>query len=189
MQRYEYRVVPAPKRGEKVKGVKTTEDRFALSLSKVMNDLGREGWEYVRADTLPCEERVGLTGRTTTFQHMLVFRRTFAALEPTRSAAETVAPFPQAAPEGGREVRAERVADRGPEQNAPTAPTALPQSDPLDAAARRALSAAAPAAPVARPVFGTGGPRLTAVSPAKPPASASPPAGSTGPRGGGPAAE
>ena len=75
MQRFEYKVVPAPKRGEKARGIKTTEDRFANTLTQVMNDLGREGWEYVRADTLPCDERVGLTGTKTTFQNMLVFRR------------------------------------------------------------------------------------------------------------------
>lgn len=75
MQRYEFKVVPAPRRGDKVRGVKTTEDRFALTLSQVMNTLGQEGWDYVRADALPCEERVGLTGTKTTFQNMLVFRR------------------------------------------------------------------------------------------------------------------
>ena len=79
MHRYEYRVVPAPKRGEKAKGAKTTGDRFALALTHLMNDLGAEGWEYLRADTLPCEERVGLTGKTTTFQNMLVFRRLLSA--------------------------------------------------------------------------------------------------------------
>ena len=75
---YEYRVVPAPNRGEKARGVKTTSDRFALALTGVMNSLGREGWEYLRADTLPCEERVGLTGSKSTFQHLLVFRRAVA---------------------------------------------------------------------------------------------------------------
>ena len=79
MAQFEYKVVPAPLRGEKVRGAKTTQDRFAQALMTVMNDLGREGWEYLRADTLPCEERVGFTGRQTTFQHMLVFRRSMAA--------------------------------------------------------------------------------------------------------------
>ncbi len=75
MQHYEYKVIPAPQRGEKVRGAKTTADRFAAALMAVMNDLGREGWDYLRADTLPCEERVGLTGKTSSFLHMLVFRR------------------------------------------------------------------------------------------------------------------
>lgn len=78
MQRFEYKVIPAPKRGEKARGVKTTEDRFAYALTTLMNQLGAEGWDYVRADALPCEERVGLTGTRTTFQNMLVFRRVIA---------------------------------------------------------------------------------------------------------------
>ena len=75
MPRFEYKVVPAPKKAAKVKGVKTTEGRFAHELAKIMNAHGADGWEYQRTDTLPCEERHGLTGRTTTFQNMLVFRR------------------------------------------------------------------------------------------------------------------
>jgi hypothetical protein len=81
MQRYEYRVVPAPTKGEKAKGAKTAPDRFAVALMNVMNSLGADGWDYVRADTLPCEERVGFTGSKTVFQNMLVFRRPLAAEE------------------------------------------------------------------------------------------------------------
>jgi hypothetical protein len=79
MQRFEFKVIPAPKRGEKARGVKTTEDRFAYALTNLMNQLGAEGWDYVRADALPCEERVGFTGTKTTFQNMLVFRRVIGA--------------------------------------------------------------------------------------------------------------
>lgn len=79
MQRYEYKVIPAPRRGEKTRTAKTAPDRFAESLSALMNSLGRDGWEYMRADTLPCDERAGLTGTVTHFQNMLVFRRPLAA--------------------------------------------------------------------------------------------------------------
>lgn len=107
MQRFEYRVVPAPRRGEKARGVKTTEDRFALALMQAMNALGAEGWDYVRADTLPCDERAGLTGGIrTSFQNMLVFRRVLAgetAAPPAPVAAAAPAPLPTLrleAPEG-----------------------------------------------------------------------------------------
>ena len=80
MQRFEFKVIPAPKRGEKARGVKTTEDRFAMALTTLMNQLGAEGWDYVRADALPCEERAGLTGTKTTFQNVLVFRRVIESL-------------------------------------------------------------------------------------------------------------
>lgn len=73
--RFEYKVIPAPKKGRKARGVRGTEKRFANALELAMNELAAEGWEYQRTDTLPCEERQGLTGRTTSFQNMLVFRR------------------------------------------------------------------------------------------------------------------
>lgn len=75
MTQYSYKVIPAPRRGEKARGVKTTPDRFALAVTQMMNRMAAEGWEYLRADTLPCDERVGLTGSKTTFQALLVFRK------------------------------------------------------------------------------------------------------------------
>lgn len=75
---YEFKVVPAPDKGEKAKGAKGTRERFAATLEALMNTLGREGWDYVRADVLPCEERSGLTGSTTTYHNLLVFRRIVA---------------------------------------------------------------------------------------------------------------
>jgi hypothetical protein len=98
MQRFEYKVIPAPKRGEKARGVKTTEERFALALTLLMNELGAEGWDYVRADALPCEERVGLTGTKTTFQNMLVFRRVVGAEVENRPAGRLLLQDPPPAP-------------------------------------------------------------------------------------------
>ena len=86
---YEYKVVPAPHRGERAKGVKGTEARFALSLGNTINAQAAEGWEYVRAETLPCEERSGLTGKTTTFMNMLVFRRAVEVAAPVEAPVET----------------------------------------------------------------------------------------------------
>lgn len=75
MPRFEYKVVPAPAKADRAKGVKGTPARFAHALASLMNEMGRDGWEYQRADSLPCEERQGLTGKSTTFQNMLIFRR------------------------------------------------------------------------------------------------------------------
>ncbi|MEM8850153.1 MAG: DUF4177 domain-containing protein [Pseudomonadota bacterium] len=77
-QTYEYRVVPAPRKGEKAKGVRSGEGRFALAMSRLFNRMGADGWEYVRADTLPAEERVGLTGKEVRYHALLVFRRATA---------------------------------------------------------------------------------------------------------------
>ena len=75
MTQYEYKVVPAPTKGQKAKGVKTPEGRFAQGLQEVLNVEGGAGWEYLRAELLPSEERTGLTGSTTNWRNVLVFRR------------------------------------------------------------------------------------------------------------------
>lgn len=72
---YAYKVIPAPIKGVKARGVKSNADRFANALETKMNELAADGWEYQRTDTLPCEEREGLMGKTTVYQNMLVFRR------------------------------------------------------------------------------------------------------------------
>ncbi len=72
---YEYKVIPAPAKGRKAKGVKTPEARFALVLQETMNTEAANGWEYQRSDILPSEERQGLTSSHTVYRSVLVFRR------------------------------------------------------------------------------------------------------------------
>ncbi|WP_296425181.1 DUF4177 domain-containing protein [Yoonia sp.] len=115
---YEYKVVPAPMRGVKAKGLKSVEYRFAHALETTMNDLAAFGWEYLRTDTLPCEQREGLLGKTTVFQNMLVFRR-------TKLAPQVAAPAPTltAPPKTG----AERVAAK--QQQTPVTAPQRPSPD------------------------------------------------------------
>ena len=121
MQRYEYKVIPAPRKGEKSRGVKTSEDRFALTLTVVMNDLGREGWEYLRADTLPVDERAGFTGGTkTSFQNMLVFRRVLEAEAGVAPKLLTVEDTPARPRLGPAEVPAGVAPALGPANAAPS---------------------------------------------------------------------
>lgn len=75
MVRYEYQVIPAPTRGLKVKGLKAPEARFAYAMQEVLNEMAADGWEFLRAETLPSTERSGLTSSTTVFRNLLVFRR------------------------------------------------------------------------------------------------------------------
>ncbi|MEP4978869.1 DUF4177 domain-containing protein [Ascidiaceihabitans sp.] len=75
MPNYQYRVVPAPQKGLKAKGIRTPEARFANALADLMNTMGAEGWEYQRAETLPSIERAGLTKTTTEWRNVLVFRK------------------------------------------------------------------------------------------------------------------
>lgn len=103
MQSHEYKVVPAPARAERQRGLKTTADRFAQTLAQTMNRLAAEGWEYLRCDTLPCEERVGLTGSKTVYQTVLVFRRALSAEVTAPAPAEAAParpPLTALAPEG-----------------------------------------------------------------------------------------
>ncbi|MGD1882461.1 MAG: hypothetical protein ACFB11_09085 [Paracoccaceae bacterium] len=85
MSTYEYKVVPAPNKGIKAKGVKTGEERFALAIQELVNEMSAEGWEYQRAETLPSIERAGLTGSTTEWRNLLIFRR----LKPAQQRADT----------------------------------------------------------------------------------------------------
>ena len=76
MSRYEYKALPAPSRPAKIKGVKRPEEKLAVTISDVMNRMAADGWEYLRADTLPLEEPRGLLSRArSSFQTVLVFRR------------------------------------------------------------------------------------------------------------------
>jgi hypothetical protein len=75
MPHYEYKVVPAPQKGQKAKGVKAPEARFALTIEGLMNEMAAEGWEYQRAEMLPSLERSGLTSSTTEWRNLLIFRR------------------------------------------------------------------------------------------------------------------
>lgn len=92
MDVYEYKVVPAPAKGQKARGVRKSEDKFAYAIQQVMNQNAQDGWEFLRSETLPNEERVGLTNTSTTYRSMLVFRR------PTESVAPEVSPAAKAIP-------------------------------------------------------------------------------------------
>lgn len=81
MPHYEYKVVPAPTKGQKAKGIRGPEARFAHAVQELMNAMAEHGWEYQRAETLPSTERAGLTGSTTEWRNMLVFRRLRAVQE------------------------------------------------------------------------------------------------------------
>ena len=74
MTRYVYKMVPAPETSTKRKGLKGT-GLFAATLEELLNTLGAQGWEYLRAETLPEEVRSGLTSRKTVYRNLLIFRR------------------------------------------------------------------------------------------------------------------
>ena len=126
MTRYEYKVVPAPAKGTKAKGVKTPAGRFALTVEQLLNQLGAEGWEYQRAELLPSEEKSGLTSSTTNWRNVLVFRRALAADEDEPTVEAPPVESPKFDPEGTPLARPVP----GPEDTRAPAPIAEEPADP-----------------------------------------------------------
>ena len=135
MSAFEYSAIPAPIRSEKAKSAKTPAERYALTLTEEINRMAADGWEYLRAETLPSEERSGLTGRTTLFHNLLIFRRPKAAAVKPRAltqaeakpaiapAAAPAAPAPTQPPVP---VQPEPVADATGTTTGTLSPTASP---------------------------------------------------------------
>lgn len=98
---YEYKVIPAPARAEKHKGLKDPAAKFARTLEMALAEQAAQGWDYLRAETLPCEERKGLTGTIQVFHTVLVFRKTVVAEEPM---AEDPPSLPKPEPEESAEI-------------------------------------------------------------------------------------
>jgi len=140
MQAFEYKVVPAPHKGTKAKGVKTPEARFANSVEIILNEMAAEGWEYQRAELLPSDERTGLTGTTTNWRNVLIFRR--ALIE------EVTAP-------GTPEFAAAAPPVKDPQSRPSVAPRHEPEPVPLTA------TAGDPEAPAdAQPIPGPGAAKM-----------------------------
>ena len=88
MSYFDYKVVPAPQRVKKVRGITGAADLFALTLTDAINEVARQGWEYVRAETMVAEAPGGfLRKAATSEQTMLVFRRPREQLSPRIAAA------------------------------------------------------------------------------------------------------
>lgn len=90
-QGFDYIAIAAPTRGDKGKDAKTPTERYAATLTAELNRMAADGWEYLRADVLPSEERSGLTGRSTVYHNLLVFRRAKVAAGPIAAGAAPAA--------------------------------------------------------------------------------------------------
>lgn len=122
MPRYEYKVVPAPTKGKKAKGVKGAEARFSHAIQELMNGLAGYGWEYQRAETLPSIERSGLTSTTTEWRNVLVFRR--LRENDAEAFAPELLPAPEAAPIAPAAVAEAASEAAAPEPSEPVETTA-----------------------------------------------------------------
>ncbi len=120
-------MVPAPKRAKKVKGVKSAEELFAVTLTDAINEVARQGWEYVRAEHMPAEAsrgwfRSALQGEQT----VLVFRRQREGLGPRLATVRS-------------DVRPDPHTDAAPDAHLSDLPAAAPRSrgDPRRARGHR----------------------------------------------------
>lgn len=75
MQTHEYVAIPAPRKAVSARGLKGVPAKFANAISNMMNEMAAEGWRYERTDTLPCDERQGLTGKTVKYHALMIFSR------------------------------------------------------------------------------------------------------------------
>lgn len=121
MTGYDYKVVPAPRRARKVKGVKNADELIAMTLADAINEVARQGWEYVRTESLVAEGPAGWFRRATAADHtVMVFRRAREVVGPRIAAVAGPEPArePQlAAPaERPRERSGDRPADRAVER-------------------------------------------------------------------------
>lgn len=72
----EYKCVGAPERPKKKRGAKTRSDRVAAVMQDVINAEAVDGWEYVRTDLVPVEEKSGWFSRATEVHRaVLIFKR------------------------------------------------------------------------------------------------------------------
>ncbi len=96
MTYYDYKVVPAPRRARKAKGVAAGPDLFALTLTEAINEVARQGWEYYRSEALAMEAPSGWFKRGgVEEQVMLIFRRPREHLSPRLAAAPSEAGTPR----------------------------------------------------------------------------------------------
>lgn len=76
MSTFEYKTICAPRKALKIKGIRGTDDRYAQTLTDVINAQSADGWEYYRAESLPVDEKSGMMGKTTEkYLSLLIFRR------------------------------------------------------------------------------------------------------------------
>ena len=95
MQKFEYKIVAAPRAAKKFKGVRGHADRFARTVEAVITEQAVNGWDYFRADTLPSDQKSGILRKgAETYQTLLIFRRAAPVLG-AKKASPIAEPIPE----------------------------------------------------------------------------------------------
>lgn len=91
MTYYDYKVVPAPKRVKKIKGISAAPDLFALTLTEAINEVARQGWEYYCSESITVQAPGGWFKRgAIEEQVVLIFRKPREHLSPRMAGAPEV---------------------------------------------------------------------------------------------------
>ena len=100
MSAYEYKTVAAPRRAGRYRGVARGAESFARTIEEMLSTESVDGWEFLRAENLPCEEKHGwLSRRETVFHSVLVFRRVREQVRPLAAERDWAEPgFAEPAP-------------------------------------------------------------------------------------------
>lgn len=85
MERYEYKVIAAPAEPALLDKLPRDADAFVVTLNVILDAAGLEGWDFLRAERLPCHTRRWFGRSRHEVRDMLVFRR---ALPPIAAAVE-----------------------------------------------------------------------------------------------------
>lgn len=132
----EYKCVGAPERPKRKRGAKSRSDRVASAMQEIIEAEAVDGWEYLRTDLVPVEEKSGLFGRThEVHRAVLVFHRGHAVAQPVMIPAvagqqQSPADLPRTideprlddAPGDGQDDRFRLAADRSEPSGAAAAP-------------------------------------------------------------------
>ena len=87
MSRYEYRVIATPPSGFGPQDASAPDQTaFADALEVAMNTVAQDGWEYLRAESLPVRNSDDASGTVTEWRNVLVFRRQIAPAPAKRHA-------------------------------------------------------------------------------------------------------
>jgi hypothetical protein len=98
---FEYKCVGAPERPKRLRGTWSRSDRVALAMQEIIDAEAVDGWEYLRTDLVPVEEKASFFSRTQEVQRaVLIFRRDAVAERPARPVraaadARTIAAMPE----------------------------------------------------------------------------------------------
>lgn len=144
----EYKTVPLPASPRKYKGLKNPIDRTARTMTELLNEEARGGWQFVRAERMELEVRTGmLRSKDEVDVTLLIFARQRgepAAPAANRRMEPVAAPAPASTP-------------APPPAPAPAAAPAVSQPDPVPTIAqhsdgdRPAMDDAPPPRDPARP--------------------------------------